>query len=127
MLPRETEGGTSRASSLATLPTGRAETKLSLDLESSNAERWPHFIVMVLATVVLVTSMVRSPDASLRSRGSLLWRDLTVETDVASFPPTPLAERRQLVFSQQIIASEKHYCHLYKVSYFPIQKPLRTL
>ena len=43
VLPRDTEGGISHASSLVTLHTGRADidvTKLTADLESSNAERW---------------------------------------------------------------------------------------
>ena len=43
VFPRDTEGGMSRAGSLATLHTGRGDidvTELSADLEISNAERW---------------------------------------------------------------------------------------
>ena len=43
VLPRDTEGGISRASSLVTLHTGRDDIdviRLTADLESSNAERW---------------------------------------------------------------------------------------
>ena len=52
---------------------------------------------MAVAIAMLLTSMVRSPEPSLRSRRSLLlWRN-SIETDVASFPPTPVAGQRQLV------------------------------
>ena len=58
--------------------------------------------MMVVALAVLVTSMFRSPDASLR-RGSLLWGN-SIETDVASFPSTPVAEQGQLVTYIAILA-----------------------
>ena len=101
VLPRDTEGVISRASSLVTLHTGKPGDLDVTELESSNAERWVGGDTMYTVVVVvwLTTVMVRSPDASLRSRRSLLWTNCSVETDVASFPPTPVAEQRQMVIT----------------------------